>query len=132
MIFSRNDVRVWQTKYLSDHGMLPVSLDYRLCPEINIVDGAMSDICDALQWARTELPQIAKGSDVSVDPDKIVVMGWSTGATSAMSTAWTAPAAGRKPPDTIIAFYGPSDYESNGTFGSWHAFNNLHSRSNRT
>ncbi|KAL8782625.1 MAG: hypothetical protein Q9213_005212 [Squamulea squamosa] len=114
MILSRKDVRPWQTKYVLDNGMLPVSIDYRLCPEINLVDGAMSDVCDALSWARAKLPDIAKAHGVSVDPGKVAVMGWSTGATLAMSAAWTASAAGKEPPSAILAFYGPSDYEAQG------------------
>lgn len=112
MIFSRTDVRPHQTKYLLDRGMLPISLDYRLCPESDLLNGAMSDICDALSWARTELPDIVAASGITVDESKVLVMGWSTGATLAMSTAWTAPARGVAPPNAILAFYGPSDYEA--------------------
>lgn len=111
MIFSRKDVRLHQTKYLLDRGMLPISLDYHLCPESDL-NGAMSDICDALSWARTELPGIAVSSGITVDESKVLVMGWSTGATLAMSTAWTAPAMEVVPPNAILAFYGPSDYEA--------------------
>ena len=114
MIFSRKEVRPWQTKHLLDRGMLPVSLDYRLCPEINLVDGAMTDLRDAIAWARSELPTIARSAGVSVDPYRIVAMGWSTGAMLAMSLAWTTVAAGIEPPKAILAFYGPSDYEAKG------------------
>lgn len=116
MVFSKKDVRPYQTKYLLDCGMLPVSLDYRLCPEANVLDGAMSDIRDALSWARTKLPDIAAAFSITVNTSKILVIGWSTGATLAMSTAWMAPAIGLEPPNAILAFYGPSDYEAQGIY----------------
>ena len=114
MTLSRKEVRPWQTAQLLDRGLLPVSLDYRLCPEINLIDGAMTDLCDGLAWARDELPTIARSADVLVDPSKVVVVGWSTGATLAMSLAWTTRAARIEPPSAILAFYGPSDYEAKG------------------
>lgn len=114
MTLSRKEVRPWQTRHLLDRGMLPVSLDYRLCPEINLVDGAMTDLRDAIAWARSELPTVAKSAGVLVDPYRIVLVGWSTGATLAMSLAWTTLAAGIEPPNAILAFYGPSDYEAKG------------------
>ena len=114
MIFSRKEVRPWQTKHLLNRGILPVSLDYRLCPEINLVDGAMTDIRDAIGWARSQLPTIARSAGVPVDPHKIIAVGWSTGATLAMSLAWTTLAAGIEPPNAILAFYGPSDYGAKG------------------
>ena len=116
MIFSRKDVRPHQTKYLLDRGLLPVSLDYRLCPKINLLDGAITDVCDALYWAQTELPAIVKMSGMKADKNKIFVMGWSTGAMLAMSSAWTAPAKGVVPPRAILAFYGPTDYEDLGAY----------------
>ena len=115
MTLSRKDVRSWQTKHLLDVGMLPVSLDYRLYPEINIIDGAMTDIRDAIAWARSDLPAQAKMSGVLVDPSRVIAVGWSTGAMLAMSLGWTTLAADIKPPNAILAFYGPSDYEAKGT-----------------
>lgn len=114
MTFSRKEVRPWQTKHLLDRGMLPVSLDYRLCPEINLVDGAMTETCDAMGWARSELPKMARSAGVLVDPYRIVAIGWSTGAMLAMSLAWTTLAVGIEPPKAILAFYGPSNYEAKG------------------
>lgn len=128
MTLSRKDIRPWQTKHLLDRGMLPVSLDYRLCPEINLVNGAMTDVRDAVAWARNNLPTISRSAGVLVDPYRIVVVGWSTGATLAMSLAWTAPAAGIQPPNAILAFYGPSDYEAKGVSPSLEQHFSLHLR----
>jgi acetyl esterase/lipase len=112
IIFSRKDVRPAQTRLLLDKGYLPVSLDHRMCPEVNLVKGPMVDILDALQWARTDLPRLVSGRfGLEVDGERVAVVGWSSGGQLAMSLGWTAPSKGIKPPDVILAFYGPSDYE---------------------
>ena len=33
--------------------LLPVSIDCRLCPEVNILDRPMTDVYDALKWVET-------------------------------------------------------------------------------
>jgi acetyl esterase/lipase len=89
MLFSRKDIRPAQTRLLLAKGFLPVSLDYRLCPEVPLGEGPMVDVCDALDWARNQLPFIKL----------------------AMSLAWTAPQRGLLPPSAILVFYAPTDYE---------------------
>jgi acetyl esterase/lipase len=112
IIFSRKDVRPAQTRLLLDKGYLPVSLDHRMCPEVKLVEGPMADVLDALQWARTDLPRLmSERFGLEVDGERIAVVGWSSGSQLAMSLGWTAPSKGIKPPDVILAFYGPSDYE---------------------
>ena len=112
-MLSRKDIRPRQTELLLQNGFLPVSIDYRLCPEINIVDGAMTDVCDALRWARKDLPDLDLGSPgLRIDGDKVVVVGWSTGGTLSMTLGFTAPRRGVKAPDAILAFYCPTDYEA--------------------
>lgn len=111
VMLSRKDIRAKQTQLLLDNGRLPISIDYRLCPEVNIIDGPMSDVCDALQWVKTTLPQMdLKYPGLKIDVEKIVVVGWSTGGTLAMSLVWSAALKGIKPPDAILAFYCPTDY----------------------
>jgi acetyl esterase/lipase len=44
MMLSRRAVRPAQTKHLIANGFLPISIDYRLCPEVNIIDGPKSDV----------------------------------------------------------------------------------------
>lgn len=112
MTLSKSAIRPAQTRYLLAHGILPVSLDHRLCPEINIIDGPMSDVRDAVSWARSTLPSIASHQNITVDPEKIVVIGWSTGGHLAMTTAWTTTNVGISPPVAILNFYGPSDMEA--------------------
>ncbi|KAI1846151.1 hypothetical protein JX266_007676 [Neoarthrinium moseri] len=113
ILFSRKDVRPAQTRLLLRKGFLPVSLDYRLCPEVALMEGPMVDVCDALEWARNQLPKVTLPSNPSlqIDGERVVVVGWSSGGQLAMSLAWTAPARGLRPPDAILAFYAPTNYE---------------------
>lgn len=112
MLFSRKDVRPAQTRLLLGKGFLPVSVDYRLCPEVSLGEGPMVDVCDAFDWACNELPSIQlPRSKLQIDGDKIVVVGWSSGGQLAMSLGWTAPQRGLRPPAAILVFYAPTDYE---------------------
>lgn len=111
-MLSRKDMRPKQTQLLLDQGFVPVSVDYRLCPETTLLEGPMTDVRDALDWARSTLPFMArKRPDVRIAGDRVVAVGWSTGGHLALSLGWTAPAAGLQPPQAILAFYCPSDYE---------------------
>lgn len=114
MTLSKAAVRPAQIRFLLAKGVLPISLDYRLCPEINIIDGPMSDVRDAVAWARSVLPKISLSYCVKVNINKVAVIGWSTGGHLAMTTAWTATDASIQRPDAILSFYGPSDMESLG------------------
>ncbi|KAI3325978.1 alpha/beta-hydrolase [Xylariaceae sp. AK1471] len=99
VLFSRKDIRPAQTRLLLRKGFLPVSLDYHLCPEVPLAEGAMVDVCDALDWARNRLPFIElKRSGLRIDGENIVVVGWSSG-------AWATP------PEANLIFYAPTDYE---------------------
>ncbi|KAL5360632.1 hypothetical protein BJX96DRAFT_165303 [Aspergillus floccosus] len=112
MLFSRKDIRPAQTQLLLSKGFLPVSLDYRLCPEVPLAQGAMVDVCDALDWARNRLPGLSFGqSDLKIDGSQVVVVGWSSGGQLAMSLGWAAPQRGLPAPTAILAFYAPTDYE---------------------
>lgn len=112
MTMSKSFVRPSQTKLLLDHGILPVSIDYRLVPEINILDGAMSDVHDGLLWVQKHLPSIAGLASVEVDIKNVVVIGWSAGGHLGMSLAWTC----KEPPKAILSLYAPSDFESPGQY----------------
>lgn len=115
MTLSRKAIRPIQTRYLLTHGYLPISIDYRLCPEINLIDGPITDVYDAYQWIQTVLPQIALRRGLAVDKNKVVVIGWSTGGHLAMSIGWTSKMAGVPPPIAVLSFYSPVDFESGGT-----------------
>ena len=114
MTLSKRAIRPYQTQYLLDNGYLPVSVDYRLCPEIDLIAGPMTDVRDALGWVRDKLPDIARARGVPVDPTKVIAVGWSTGGHLAMTTAWTCEEVGQEPPTAILCFYGPTNFESEG------------------
>lgn len=111
-MLSRHDIRADQTAMLLDAGFLPISIDYRLCPETTLSEGPMTDVVDSLHWIRTTLAQITLSRpDISVDASKVVAVGWSTGGHLATTLAWTSKARGVQPPEAIFALYCPLDYE---------------------
>ena len=111
-MLSRKDIRPEQIQMLLERGFLPISIDYRLCPEVTLFQGPMIDVADALAWIRTVLPGLKLARpDIRVDRDRVVSVGWSTGGTLAMSLAWNTLPRGIAPPNAILAFYCPSDYE---------------------
>ncbi|KAH7320277.1 BcPKS16, polyketide synthase [Stachybotrys elegans] len=112
MTLSRKAIRPAQTEHLLKNGFLPVSIDYRLCPEVTLECGPIADTCDAYRWARLELPGLAAGRGVEVDGTKIVVIGWSSGGHLAMTLGWTAEVAGMPAPSAVLSFYAPIDFES--------------------
>ncbi|GES58229.1 BcPKS16, polyketide synthase [Aspergillus terreus] len=111
MTLSRRAIRPGQMAHLLAQNMLPVSIDYRLCPETNVIDGAMADTRDAVVWARQFLPGFLQGHGIQLDPRRLVVVGWSSGGHLAMSTAWTLKGYDA-PPAAILAFYAPTDFNS--------------------
>ena len=117
IMLSRKDVRPKQTQLLLDNGFLPVSIDYRLCPETTLLEGPMTDVCDALSWARSELPSLDLGRpELQIDGGKVVAVGWSTGGHLAMTLALTSRLQNVQPPQAILAFYCPTNYEDSCMF----------------
>lgn len=114
MTLSKTAIRPYQTQLLLDNGYLPVSIDFRLCPEIDLISGPMTDVRDALGWVRGKLPAIAQAHGIKVDPKKVIAIGWSTGGHLAMTTAWTCEEIKQEPPTAILSFYGPTDFHSDG------------------
>lgn len=111
-MLSRHDIRSDQTAILVDAGFLPISIDYRLCPETTLTEGPMTDVVDSLHWIRTTLPHVTLSRpDISADASKVVAIGWSTGGHLATTLAWTSKARGVQPPEAIFALYCPLDYE---------------------
>ncbi|KAI0134029.1 Alpha/Beta hydrolase protein [Xylariales sp. AK1849] len=112
VISTRKDIRDDQTQILLRAGFLPISVDYRLCPETTLKEGAMQDVCDAFRWARQILPNLKLSRpDIRADGERVVAVGWSSGAHLAMTLGWTASSLGVRPPEAVLAFYGPTDYE---------------------
>ena len=112
-MFGRKDVPMKHIRTLIERGFLPISIDYRLCPETNLFEGPMTDCYDALKWVTEALPTLPlSDSTIKPDPVKVVAIGWSSGGHLAMSLGYTAPAKGTKAPAAIFALYPPSDMES--------------------
>lgn len=114
LTLSRRAVRPAQTAFLLQNGLLPVSVDYRLAPHVNVLDGSMTDTRDACIWARRDLPKIMALKGITLDPTKLVVIGWSTGGTLAMTTSWTLQDVGHSPPLAVLSFYCPVEYDPDG------------------
>ncbi|KAK7430455.1 hypothetical protein QQZ08_002974 [Neonectria magnoliae] len=110
LTLSRRAVRPAQTNFLLQNGLFPVSIDYRLAPHVNVLDGSMADTRDACIWARRDLPKIMALKRITLDPTKLVVIGWSTGGTLAMTTSWTLKELGHSPPLAVLSFYCPVEY----------------------
>lgn len=111
-MLSRKDVRPRQNQLLLDHGVLPVAVDYRLCPETTMLQGPLVDVSDAYAWARQTLPSLKlTKTSVRIRSDQAVAVGWSSGGSLAMSLSWTSLPRGLPPPEAILAFYCPTDYE---------------------
>lgn len=90
VMLSRKDIRPAQTSTLLDAGFLPISIDYRLCPELTILEGPMHDVRDALKWARSTLLTLPlQRRDIRPNGDKVVAIGWSTGGHLAMTLGMT-------------------------------------------
>lgn len=112
-MFTRKEVNLKQIKLLEAAGFLPVSVDYRFCPELNIINGPMNDVCEALRWARFQLPSLAGNiaPGLQANGEKVVAVGWSTGGHLAMTLAYNAPQRGLRAPEAVLALYCPTDYE---------------------
>ncbi|KAF7922236.1 hypothetical protein BELL_0143g00130 [Botrytis elliptica] len=112
-LYSRKDINPKHIRLLQNKGFIPVSIDYRFIPEVSLREGAMSDVCDALAWARNTLPSIVLKNcpQQRVDGSRVVVLGWSTGGTLAMSSAFASLEQGTQPPEAILAFYCPTNYD---------------------
>nr|WNZ75135.1 MollE [Ovatospora sp.] len=112
MTLSRKAIRPAQTAHLLSQNILPVSIDYRLCPEVTLIEGPIADVRDAYVWAQKQLPGMVKPMGITVKADNIAVVGWSTGGHLGMTLGWTHKEAGVSPPKAVLSFYGPTDFES--------------------
>lgn len=111
MSLSRKSIRLPQVTHLVANGVLPVSIDYSLCPGVGILDGPMTDVRDAYIWMTSCLPSILSDRGIQVDPSRVGVVGWSTGGQLAMSLAWSL-GSNHILPKAIVPFYSPVDFEN--------------------
>jgi acetyl esterase/lipase len=129
MMLSRNAIRPAQKMHLLANDILPISLDYRLAPEINTDDGAMADVRDAMTWVRQSLPALIGKRSILIDTERVIVIGWSTGGHLAMLTAWTVESTGQLPPKAILSFYSPTNFLTENVFQAARTSENTHEKS---
>jgi acetyl esterase/lipase len=83
-------------------GFVVVLPEYRLCPQVGLYNGPISDAKDALVWVRESLPLLLmREAGVEVDPRKVVAIGQSAGGNLALHLGATA-----DPPSAILDMYG--------------------------
>ena len=94
---------------------LVVAPNHRLCPQVNILDGPITDCRDLLTWIHAGHLDHALTSHshpgIRVSKPQIIAMGTSSGGTMAHSLAWNwdngmTPS----PPIAILDFYGAKDF----------------------
>lgn len=111
-MLSRKHVPQEQINTLLEQGVIPVSVDYRLCPEVDIVSGPVCDVRDAVQWARSELPHLQlRQTSLRLDGSRVGVVGWSSGGALALLLGQTIQNPKYRHPDAIVTFYCPTDFE---------------------
>lgn len=77
-------------------GWIVLSIEHRLCPGVNVLEGPMADARDCLAWAQTGGLSTAleeAGSDVKPDPDAVMAMGTSAGGHLALNMVGDPPLA---------------------------------------
>ncbi|KAF7591428.1 hypothetical protein BBP40_001589 [Aspergillus hancockii] len=87
---------------LARMGFVVVVPNYRLCPQISVFDGPVTDSKDCLLWANNRLPGLLQDGSVDVDPRRIVTMGHSAGGTLALLMGNVA----NVPVTAVLDFYG--------------------------
>lgn len=72
-------------------GWITVSLEHRLCPQVNILEGPITDCRDALAWVydddglNAELSKNEPTSGFTVDKDRVMAFGTSSGGAIALA-----------------------------------------------
>ncbi|KAF5865349.1 hypothetical protein ETB97_004160 [Aspergillus alliaceus] len=83
-------------------GFVVVVPNYRLCPQISVVNGPIADSKDCLVWAATKLTELLQTESVVVDSTRIVTMGHSAGGTLALLMG----SVPEVPVTAVLDFYG--------------------------
>ncbi|KNG89194.1 hypothetical protein ANOM_002565 [Aspergillus nomiae NRRL 13137] len=87
---------------LTKLGFVVLTPNYRLCPQIPVYNGPITDSRDCLVWAANEFPGLLQNESMEVDPTQIVTMGHSAGGTLALLMGCTP----EVPVTAILDFYG--------------------------
>lgn len=89
-------------------GWIVLALEYRLCPQVDILSGPMTDCRDALSWVQSGgldhiLTAKAETAMYMADVDRVVAFGTSSGGHLSLSLGFDVP----RPVLAILDFYGP-------------------------
>ncbi|KAH7053272.1 Alpha/Beta hydrolase protein [Macrophomina phaseolina] len=94
-------------------GWIVISLEHRLCPQVNILEGPITDCRDALAWVHddkngldAELSKHDSSAGFSVDKDRVMAFGTSSGGAIALALGFSTP----RPPAAILDFYGATNF----------------------
>ncbi|KAF4303358.1 MYB DNA-binding domain protein [Botryosphaeria dothidea] len=93
-------------------GWITVSLEHRLCPQVNILEGPITDCRDALAWVydddglNAELSKNEPTSGFTVDKDRVMAFGTSSGGAIALALGYNVP----RPVAAILDFYGATHF----------------------
>lgn len=96
-----------------ERGWIVVAPNHRLCPQVNVIEGPISDCRDLLRFVQDGKLEQHLPSGWSVDQDRIVAMGTSAGGHLSYSLTFPPeklgldPETAPRPPLAILDFYGP-------------------------
>ncbi|KAH7090699.1 Alpha/Beta hydrolase protein [Paraphoma chrysanthemicola] len=93
-----------------ERGWIVMAIEHRLCPGVNVLEGPMADVRDALAFAQEGglAKALVETWTGTVDSKRVMVMGTSSGGHLALSTAFNTP----HPPLAILDFYGAKHFAS--------------------
>ena len=89
----------WFARYFASRGYVVVAVDYRHAPQWKW-PAQRDDVRDALQWSRTH------AAEFDGDPNRMIVLGRSSGAQLAMVAAYQDASPSIK---AVVSYYGPVD-----------------------
>ncbi|KAK3900560.1 Alpha/Beta hydrolase protein [Staphylotrichum tortipilum] len=101
VVGSRHFIPRPEIEHLADAGFVVVSADYRLCPQVSLLE-IIQDATDVFEWCKSELPgKLKADGGIDVDPTKTVAFGQSAGGFLALTLGGLP-----NPPAAILDFYG--------------------------
>ncbi|KAI8819753.1 Alpha/Beta hydrolase protein [Fimicolochytrium jonesii] len=101
---SKNLIPKAQIRSLTNLGFVVVVANYRLCPQVSVYDGPFEDAKDALEWIRNDVNRLLSENSErapTVDPTRVVSIGYSAGGTLALLLGTLA-----HPVRAVLDFYG--------------------------
>ncbi|KAJ9623871.1 hypothetical protein H2203_005316 [Taxawa tesnikishii (nom. ined.)] len=111
MLGSSSMVNADQIDDCLSRGWILLSLDHRLCPQVDIFAGPVTDCRDALAWVydgglEKALKGTEEGKQYEIDHDRVVAFGTSSGGTLALSLGFSVP----RPVAAILNLYGATHF----------------------